>query len=107
MPLLVLLGIAIVTTPFVAGYLLVQHSKLRRQMDAASEENERRDAPLRREVAELRKQVAADARAAAGREAMATPPKPAAPVTSVGAVAETQPEMERKEEPVRGVGPPG
>jgi hypothetical protein len=99
MPLLVLLGIAIVTTPFVAVYLLMQQAKLRRQVDAASEENERRHAALQRELVELRKQVAA--RAAAGRDAMVTPAAPAGPEIPVAAVAETKPEIEKKEEPVR------
>src|SRR5229473_3215968 len=107
MPLLVLLGIAFVATPFVTAYLLVKQRKLREQLKADYEENSRGHAALQREVAELRRQIAAGTpTAAAGREAIATPAKPVAPVS---AVVERKPELElekKKEEPVRVMPPP-
>jgi len=107
MPLLVLLGIAFVATPFVTAYLLVKQRKLREQLKADYEENSRGHAALQREVAELRRQIAAGTpTAAAGREAIATPAKPVAPVS---AVVERKPELElekKKEEPVRVIPPP-
>src|SRR6266404_2618102 len=98
MPLLVLLGIAFVATPFVTAYLLVKQRKLREQLKADYEENLRGHAALEREVAELRRQIVARAQPA-GHEGSATPAKPMAPVFAA------EPEKKR-EEPVRVMPPP-
>jgi len=52
MPLLVLLGIAFVATPFDTEYLLVKQRKLREQLKADYEENSRGHAALQREDTE-------------------------------------------------------
>src|SRR5438105_3166996 len=56
--LFTLLGLGIVGAPFFVLYLLVQHRKLRGQVNQLSDENSRQHATFTREVAELKKQLA-------------------------------------------------
>ena len=105
--LLVLFAIGAIVSPFVTLSLLVKHRKLRDQVYADAEENSRLHAALQREVAELRRQVAASAQEApATHEAIAPPAKSPAPVSPV-VEKKPEPELEkRKQEPVRVFQPP-
>src|SRR5258707_14051333 len=105
--LLVLFAIGAIVSPFVPLNLLVKHRKLRDRVCADAEENSRLHVALQREVAELRRQVAASAQEAPPtHEAIAPPAKSPAPVSPV-VEKKPEPELEkRKQEPVRVFPPP-
>src|SRR5258706_163963 len=105
--LLVLFAIGAIVSPFVTLSLLVKHRKLRDRVYADAEENSRLHVALQREVAELRRQVAASAQEAPPtHEAIAPPAKSPAPVSPV-VEKKPEPELEkRKQEPVRVFQPP-
>src|SRR5205823_6458391 len=81
--LLTLLGLGIVGAPFFVLYLLVQHRKLRGQVNQLSEENSRQHATFTREVAELKKQLAGVGPIAGMPAPMPKPPAPEAAAPAV------------------------
>jgi hypothetical protein len=85
--LLVLFGLLLLVTPFLTLFLLVKHNKLRSDLDQLKEENSRHHTSFQREVADLKRQLAAAAH-------------PAAPVVSEPAQRPTTPAALAKETPV-------
>src|SRR5690348_8798855 len=82
----VLFLILFVITPFLSLYLMGKYRRLREDFDIARQEQSRESANLRREIGELKKQIAfaaPGASAAAEKPVERPAPIPAAPVPEV------------------------
>jgi len=89
---LIVYGLFVLATPILVVALYIRFSKLRAQLNNAEEENARQTAALKREIADLRKQVAA--------HPVAMPPAPAheyrpQPAPAYPSVVETTKKEER------------
>jgi hypothetical protein len=80
--LLVLFGLLLIVTPVLTLFLLVKYSKLRSDLDQLKEENSRHHTSFQREVADLKRQLAATGHPPAPvvSEPPQRPATPAAPV---------------------------
>jgi hypothetical protein len=80
--LLVLFGLLLIVTPVLTLFLLVKYSKLRSDLDQLKEENSRHHTSFQREVADLKRQLAATVHPPASvvTEPAQRPATPAAPV---------------------------
>lgn len=67
--MLVLFGLLVVVTPFITIFLLVRYGKLRANLDQLKEETSRQHLSFQRDVAELKRQLAAASPAAADKAA--------------------------------------